>query len=143
LVKKQMAELYVDRRPTLSFEFIPEDPLPDVRGDKELLDFVIRTLIQNALEAIPNEAGRVAITIRNRSDQGRVEFTIRDTGEGIPDHLVPRLFQPFLTTKTGRQGLSLSRAKRFVELQGGTLSLIETSPQGTTFQMNLRVAGGR
>lgn len=142
IVKKEIANLYLDRRPTLQIEFLPDDPLPDLMGDKELIEHSVHSLIQNSLESLPNGSGRITITIRNRSHEGRIEFVIKDSGHGIPDHLQSRLFQPFFTTKTGHQGLSLSRAKRFVELHAGTLELVQSSPQGSIFQMTLRLDGG-
>jgi signal transduction histidine kinase len=132
-----MAEIFTERRPTLSVEFLSDDPLPSVMGDESMLKFVVVELMKNALEAIPGNLGKVTISLKNQSAKGKLQMLIRDTGQGIPEHLQPRLFQPFFTTKEHRQGLSLSRAKRYVEFHGGTLELISTSAQGTTFQLEL------
>ena len=137
LVRKEMAILYVDRKPTLNLEVLSDDPLPDVYGDVQLLQFCFHTLIQNAIEALPNESGRVQISLKHKMKQKEVEILIQDEGQGIPEHLVDRLFQPFFTTKEGRQGLNLSRSRRYVELHGGTLEMVKTSPQGTLFAMTL------
>ncbi len=137
VVQAEMAELFVDRRPTLSVEFLSDDPLPDVPGDASLLRFVIHELLKNALEALPGEMGQITIALKNRSDLGVVQMLIRDSGPGIPEHLAPRLFQPFFSTKEHRQGLSLSRAKRYVELHAGTLELVSTGEKGTMFQIEL------
>lgn len=137
LVQREMAEVYVDRRPTLSLEFLSDDPLPDVFGDSELLRFVVHALLQNALEAMPHQTGKIIIALKNKSQDGVVQLLVKDSGGGIPAHLHPRLFQPFMTTKDGRQGLSLSRAKRYAELHGGALEMIGTGAQGTTFQLEL------
>jgi signal transduction histidine kinase len=51
----------------------------------------------------------------------------------------PRLFQPFFSTKEHRQGLSLSRAKRYVEFHGGTLELIQSGEKGASFQLELPI----
>ena len=58
-------------------------------------------------------------------------MVVKDSGQGIPTYLVPRLYQPFFTSKPGRQGLSLSRTKRYVELHGGQIELLKTGEDGT------------
>jgi signal transduction histidine kinase len=135
LVKHEMADLYLDRRPTLSVELYSDDPLPDVIGDQELLKFCVRTLIQNAVEALPNEQGRLKIALRNQMNKDAVELDVQDSGAGIPPHFHAKLFQPFFTTKPHHQGLSLSRAKRFAELHGGTLDMVSTGESGSHFKL--------
>ncbi len=137
LVNREMAEIFGERRPTLAVEFLTDDPMPDVPGDPTLLRFVVHELLRNALEALPNESGQITISIKNRSDLGVIQMLVRDSGRGVPEHLAPRLFQPFFSTKEHRQGLSLSRAKRYVEYHGGTLQLLKSGTDGTTFQVEL------
>ncbi|MCG3205342.1 MAG: Adaptive-response sensory-kinase SasA [Elusimicrobia bacterium] len=137
LVEREMAELFAERRPTLAVEFLSDDPVPDIPGDLALLRFIIHELLKNALEALVNESGQIIISIKNRSDLGMVQLVVRDTGKGIPEHLAPRLFQPFFSTKEHRQGLSLSRARRYAEFHGGVLEMLQTGKDGTTFQLEL------
>lgn len=137
LVDDMAAELYRERRPLIHFEVSADDPLPTIPGDAELLKFCVRALIKNAEEALPQGAGKIAVMIRHVPDRGVIELTVRDSGKGIPAFLLPKLYQPFFTTKEGRQGLSLSRSKRYVELHGGQLDLIKSGEQGTTFQIQL------
>jgi len=141
LVQKEMAEFYSDRRPTLQFEFVPDSLVPFVKGDRELLQFVVSTLIRNAVEAIPDQKGRVTIILKNRSDVAVVQMTVQDTGPGIPENLRPRLFEPFFSTKAGRKGLNLCRAKKYMELHGGKLELLHTAPEGSTFQIEVPIEG--
>ncbi len=137
LVQKVMAEVYTTRRPTLSVEFLPDDPLPFLIGDTELLQFVVTTLLRNAIEACPNQTGNVVVALKNKSETGQIEILVKDSGAGVPYHLLPRIFQPFFSTKPNRQGLNLSRAKRYVELHGGTLELLGSDKNGTIFQVLL------
>lgn len=137
IVQAEMAELYADRRPTLSVEFLSDDPMPNVSGDPALLRFILKELMKNALEALPAGSGKIVISLKNQISKQSVQVLLRDTGTGIPEHLQSRLFQPFFSTKEHRQGLSLSRAKRYAEFHGGELVLIQTSPNGTTFQLEL------
>ena len=137
LVNREMADIFADRRPTLSVEFLSDDPLPHVPGDPALLKFIVHELLKNAREALPHESGQIVVSIKNRSDLGLVQLLVRDSGPGIPEHLSPRLFQPFFSTKDHRQGLSLSRAKRYAEFHGGTLQLLQSGAGGTAFQVEL------
>jgi len=142
-IQHKLADLYLDRRPTLDVQVLIDDPLPDVMGDKELLQFVMDVLIQNAVEALPNESGSVIIAVNNQSDVGQLRLSIKDTGRGIAEHLLPRLFEPFFTTKEGRQGLNLSRAKRYIELHGGEITLVKSDASGTHFDIKLSLEGSR
>lgn len=139
LVEKELATIYADRKPTLAIEFIPDDPLPAIKGDPELLQFVVSALMRNAVESLRNEVGHVTILLKNRSDRHVVQFQIQDTGDGIPEYLQPRLFEPFFTTKNGHQGLSLSRIKRYVELHNGKIELLSSGPKGTSFLLEFPV----
>jgi signal transduction histidine kinase len=139
LVKSEMGPLYVDRKPTLSVEFHADEDLPLVFGDKSVLQFVVETVLTNALEALPNESGRIGIYLKNRQDRGMVQLVVEDSGQGIPVHLKSRLFEPFFTTKEGRNGLSLSRAHRFVELHGGQMGLVKSSEEGTVIKLELPI----
>jgi signal transduction histidine kinase len=139
LVNDAMAGLYADRRPTLNVEIHSDDPLPTVQGDEELLRFVVNALLRNALEAIPNESGQIEITLRNMANKGQVQLIVKDSGRGVPENVQPRLFQPFMTTKEGRQGLSLSRARRYVDMHGGQLDVVQTGETGTTFKVELPI----
>lgn len=139
LVARQMAEIYEKRQPTLSVELLSEDPLPTVDADRAMIQFVVDTLLRNALEALPNESGQITISLKKASSRDEVQLAVRDSGSGIPDAIKPRLFQPFFTTKSHRQGLSLSRSKRYAELHGGRLELIDSGPEGTVFQLDLPV----
>ena len=137
LVNREMADLFAERQPTLAVEFLSDDPLPDISGDPALLRFVVHELLKNAREALPGGAGQIVISLKNRSDRGVVQMLVRDSGPGVPEHLAPRLFQPFFSTKEHRQGLSLSRAKRYVEFHGGSLELIQSGTVGAMFQVEL------
>lgn len=137
LVQAEMADIYAERRPTLSVEFLSDDPLPDVTGDPSLLKFIVRELLKNAMEALPNGAGQVSIALKNAAAERRIRMLVKDSGRGIPESMLGRLFEPFFTTKEHRQGLSLSRARRYAEFHGGTLSLVKTGTAGTTFQLEI------
>jgi len=139
LVRREIASLYVDRQPTLNFDVLSDDPLPDISGDPQLISFIARELIKNSVEALPGGVGQVLVSLKHIAARGVIQVMFRDSGRGIPEHEQGRLFQPFFTTKGGRQGLSLSRARRYAEFHQGSLELIESSTKGTLFQLELPI----
>ena len=79
------------------------------------------------------------MTITTRRDGDAVVVEVADDGEGIPDEVLPRVFEQFFTTRPSGEGsgLGLDTARRIVERRhGGTLS-VATSPAGTTFAARL------
>ena len=139
VVRSEMASLYADRQPTLHFEVLSDDPMPDIHGDPQLVSFIARELIKNAVEALPNGAGRVVVALKHQPQRNVVQVLFRDSGRGIPENVRDRVFQPFFTTKEHRQGLSLSRARRYAEFHNGTLELLESGDGGTLFRLELPI----
>ncbi len=108
-----------------------------VRGDREQLRQVWLNLATNAFEAM--EGGGV-LTVRQRVGDGeRVVIEFEDTGTGIAADDLPRVGQPFFTTKQGGTGLGLTIASRIVERHGGTLTVESASGRGTIVRVGLPV----
>jgi two-component system OmpR family sensor kinase len=108
-----------------------------VRGDGELLERAIANLVDNAVKyaAAP---GTIEIWV---ADTSQPSVTIRDSGPGVPDHLVPLLFQRFLRGDPARRradgaGLGLSIAQAAAQGLGGTLEFLGNSP-GAAFRLCL------
>jgi nitrogen fixation/metabolism regulation signal transduction histidine kinase len=117
-----------------------EPGLPAVRADRDQVLQVLLNLVQNALEAMPG-GGTVAISARR--DGAAVAFSVTDSGPGIaPDHL-PRLFEPYFTTKAGGTGLGLAIAQRIAEEHGGRLDAESPPGEGATFTLRVPVAAAR
>ncbi len=93
----------------------PEAPIY-LEVDEERLKEVLFNIMQNALEAMP-EGGTLEFEIRPEEEQ--VNLIIRDTGPGIPEHVLKQLFTPFFTTKKRGTGLGLSISRKIVEAHGG------------------------
>ena len=74
-------------------------------------------------------------------DGARISIEITDSGPGIPEDIRDKIFDPYFTTKAKGTGLGLALAYRIMEDHGGRITL-ETGPDGTTFVVELRVAGG-
>ena len=75
--------------------------------------------------------------IRSTTTNGNVNFTFADTGKGIPDAVMAKLFTPLFTTKAQGMGFGLSICKRVVEAHGGKITVESTVGKGTTFTVTL------
>ena len=110
----------------LSIEVRPTPPLPPVLIDRALVARSLTNIIENALHAMPS-GGRLTIEARLRDDSVAVE--ISDTGMGMDEEALDRVFEPYFSTKARGTGLGLPIAKRNVELSGGSIAI--TSQRGT------------
>jgi nitrogen fixation/metabolism regulation signal transduction histidine kinase len=111
--------------------------LPVVRADRDQLLQVLHNLVKNAFEAMGG-GGTLRLAARREADE--VVFEVADTGPGIPAELLPRVFEPYLTTKAGGTGLGLAIAERIVQEHGGRLEVASPPGQGATFTVRLPVA---
>jgi signal transduction histidine kinase len=114
---------------------IPRD-LPHVLVDPGHLQQVLINLLTNAIEATP-AGGRVEITGVDRGDGGRpgVAIEVRDTGSGIPEEVLPRIFDPFFSTKPAREGagLGLAICRDLIRSNGSEIEVASMPGKGTTF----------
>jgi signal transduction histidine kinase len=117
-------------------------PLDPVSADPEQLKEVIVNIIINACEAMGDGGG---VTIRETTQRiaGRdfAEIAIADTGPGIPEDMLQRVFEPFYTTKEDGTGLGLSIVDRIVREHGGRVDVASAPGQGTTFTLRLPLEG--
>ena len=112
---------------------VPDD-LPPVACSQSDLEQVFLNLLTNAREAMPR-GGR--ITIEARSIAHRVELAVADSGSGIPEELLPRVVEPFFTTKPHGSGLGLSICRSILWEVDGTLALHSERDGGTRVHIAL------
>jgi signal transduction histidine kinase len=112
--------------------------LPETAFDGAHLTEALDVLVTNALQAMAG-SGRLGITTRLEGDGSRRSAVIEvaDTGPGLTESQLERVFDLFYTTKAGGFGIGLSVAKRFVEAQGGTLEGTSRLGEGATFRIRL------
>ena len=123
------------RRPGVQVSFERGDRDAVVRADREQMRQVWLNLAANALEAMP-EKGTLNLRWAPEGESGvRIEF--QDEGGGIAAADLPRVAQPFFTTKQGGTGLGLAIAQRIVERHGGTLVVESEIGRGTTARVTL------
>lgn len=112
--------------------------LPQVLIDKVQIQQILVNLIRNATEAMGGRDKR-QLTVTTALDGNEVEIAVADTGSGLPDDVVSRLFHPFVTTKERGMGMGLSISRTIAEAHGGRLWLASNTPQGATFKLSLPI----
>jgi signal transduction histidine kinase len=119
-------------------EWEPTDKLPALIMVPDRLRQAFLNLVLNALEAMP-DGGRLCIGTDCTGDSGWVCVTFADTGCGIAPEVIPRLFEPFYTTKANGLGLGLYITHDVVEEHGGRIEVESLLGEGTTFTVWLPV----
>jgi signal transduction histidine kinase len=116
-----------------------EEPLGSVAADEAQLELALLNLVTNALDAMP--AGGI-LTIAAANADGRVRIEVRDTGSGIDPAVLPRIFEPWVTTKSAGRGtgLGLSITRDLITSLGGTIGVSSSAGQGTMFTIELPAA---
>ncbi|HLA99008.1 MAG TPA: ATP-binding protein [Anaerolineales bacterium] len=115
-----------------------DGPLPPVNGNQRALEQVFNNLFTNAIQAMEGKGGTLAVkihTLKTNAERQSITVDIGDNGPGIPRDMLERIFQPFVTTKSGGTGLGLAIAKRIVTAHKGTIK-VTTFPGGTVFHLN-------
>lgn len=131
LLKECAASAETDRL-SVSLDFDPRIPL--VRGDKLLLRRVFLNLIRNSSEASPD---RGSLTISARRSKEGVEISFEDTGRGISEENLSKVFTPFFSTKEEGIGLGLSLAQKIVTAHGGLINISSREGKGTEVLISL------
>jgi signal transduction histidine kinase len=114
--------------------------LPRVQGDRVQLQQVMLNLTVNAIQAmrgVGEGARELQISIEAVPSEGAVRVGVRDTGPGLSPESLPRLFEPFYTTKPEGMGMGLSICRSIIEAHGGRLWATGCEPRGALFQFTI------
>jgi two-component system NtrC family sensor kinase len=110
--------------------------VPPIRGHVEHLRLVLRHLIANALEAMPEAGGTITLAT-SRDTRGWIQLEVRDTGQGMPPEVQERALEPFFTTKPGRDGVGLNIANGIWRRHRGTMSIRSQEGAGTQVRLSI------
>ena len=102
----------------------------ELNVDPDRVERVFVNLVKNAIDAMPDGG---SISIIGKEENNHLELSFTDTGMGIPDEVLPKLFSPLSTTKAQGMGFGLAICKRIIEAHGGTISFKTAKGKGTTF----------
>jgi signal transduction histidine kinase len=116
---------------TRSFEY----NLPMAWVDPDQIRRAFLNILRNAMEAQSDHGG--AITVATRSDETTITVIFSDTGTGMSDDVLDKLFTPFFTTKSGGTGLGLSISQHIITEHKGDISCESTEGAGSTFTLHL------
>jgi two-component system cell cycle sensor histidine kinase/response regulator CckA len=149
----QEAVASVLRGTMIRAEYLFPRNLPEVEIDKEAFSHAIRNIVTNSVEAM--DKGVVRFSAENiphsqfsyRPDLplkvgDYICLHIQDQGHGISEKALPRIFEPYFTTRSGSQGLGLTTALSSVQRMGGTILVESTPGVGTTVSLYLPAATG-
>jgi signal transduction histidine kinase len=116
-------------------------PRVQLAADPEQLHRILLNLMRNARQAIeaePGRGGRGRIAAKSKKNDGHTALRITDDGPGLPERALEHLFQPFAgSTRAGGAGLGLAISRELAQAHGGDLVLIDTGPEGATFEIRL------
>ncbi|MDM8549300.1 ABC transporter substrate-binding protein [Desulfobacterales bacterium HSG2] len=133
LVREILSQLAIPE--SIKVELRSDETLPDIEADPDQLGQVFGNLIQNAVQAMW-EGGTLTIISEVRNpDWVIISFT--DTGKGIDEDRLGKIFEPLFTTKSAGIGLGLSLTRSLTEGHGGTVEVESEEGKGTTFTVKL------
>jgi len=136
LVRRVVEEQNLSLRPVLTVRLDLQTGLPSLNMDEEQMARALTNLVTNAVAAMPDE-GTLTIRTLILDDGARVALEVADTGPGIPEEYLAKLFQPFFTRKPGGTGLGLSIVRKVVEDHRGTIEVESELGKGSTFSIVL------
>ncbi len=118
-----------------------EGHAPPVQADPVALEQIVHNLVNNAmtaLEQVPEAERRLVLALDSDSERGFL--TVRDSGPGLAADALPRLFEPFYSTREGGLGLGLSLSETLALAMNGTLGADNVKPRGAAFRLALPLA---
>ncbi len=125
--------------PSVSVKLDIPETLPPLRVDPQQIHQVLRNLISNAVEAMP-EGGTLEIrAVENRPDSS-ITVSVRDSGSGMAPEVLAKLFQPLFTTKARGIGLGLVVVKNLTQANGGSVQVQSEAGKGSQFAVTLPAA---
>jgi signal transduction histidine kinase len=109
--------------------------LPEIMVDRVQLQQVFMNLMLNGIEAMEGSGGE--LTVKSQLQDGQLQFSVSDTGVGLPTEKMEQIFSAFYTTKPQGSGMGLAISRSIVESHGGRLWATATNGRGATFHFTL------
>jgi PAS domain S-box-containing protein len=111
--------------------------LPNIMADRVQLQQVVMNLMVNGIEAMKDSGGE--LTVKSQLQDGQLQFSVSDTGVGLPTEGVDQMFAAFFTTKPRGSGMGLAISRSIVESHGGRLWATANGRCGATFHFTLPI----
>lgn len=119
----------------IKISVVEHEDVPQIMGDPEFLRSVFNNLFINAVQAMGSEGGNLHVKVSPDADF--VLFEVSDTGIGISSENLPKVFEPYFSTKETGTGLGLAIVQKIVDLHNGTIDVESTEGEGTKFTVRL------
>ncbi|MBS1796942.1 MAG: HAMP domain-containing protein [Acidobacteria bacterium] len=117
---------------------IQHEEVPKILADPEYLRSLFNNLFINAVHAMQERGGRLTVKISADGDFAKIE--IADTGNGIPEENLPKIFEPYFSTKETGTGLGLAIVQKIIDVHDGEIAVESNLNEGTEFVVRLPVA---
>jgi signal transduction histidine kinase len=142
-VVRQCAGRFDDVKPAdVVFQYELAEGLPPAALDRDQMVVALSNIIENAMSAM-GQSGRLVLRSTLVVGGKRIAVSVRDTGTGIPERYISKVFEPYFTLKPGGTGLGMALTKRIVDDHKGTIEIESKEGVGTTVTIELPVAGTR
>lgn len=137
----QIEEIIAQYSDSATIDMILDDRLETIHADQLQIKQVLVNLVQNAIQAC---TGDPHLTIRTETGDSQCRIQIIDSGPGIPENHLRKIFEPYFTTKKKGTGLGLAICRRIIRQHGGDIKVYSTLNEGSTFTIQLpcRLASG-
>jgi signal transduction histidine kinase len=114
-----------------------EEYLPKLRMDENLLKQALLNIIKNAMSAMEGRKGELTVSTKNEGDT--VDLTISDTGKGMDEATMSKMFEPYFTTKASGSGLGLTMVFKVVKEHQGEILVNSVAGKGASFSIKFPV----
>jgi len=111
--------------------------LPKIEADKDMIKEIFVNLTVNGIQAMEEKRGILKVSTKEKN--GFIEVKFQDTGMGIKKENIPKIFNPFFTTKAQGMGVGLPICKRFVEIHDGSINVESEEGEGSIFTVKLPI----
>jgi signal transduction histidine kinase len=116
---------------------VEHENVPKILGDPEFLRSVFNNLLINAMQAMEKAGGHLNIKITPDGNDNFVRIEIADTGNGIPEENLSKIFEPYFSTKETGTGLGLAIVQKIVDIHHGSIEVDSKTGEGTRFTVRL------
>jgi two-component system sensor kinase FixL len=124
-------------RRKISLEIETAERLPEIRVNRIQIQQVVYNLLRNAAEAL-SDTPKPEIRVQTSAiEDGGILIRIQDNGPGVDIDMLPRLFEPFQTSKSEGMGMGLYTCRTIIEAHGGTITPLSEPGRGTAFEIRL------
>ncbi|WP_170831213.1 sensor histidine kinase [Arachidicoccus rhizosphaerae] len=119
----------------IMLDVILKNPNLKIEADQQLLEQVLINLLLNAIDAVKESPEKKVMISGEKNQQGQIILKVKDSGKGMDEQIMERIFIPFFSTKKTGSGIGLSLCKQIMLLHRGNIQVKSVPDKGTTFRL--------